>query len=139
MAWAIYEAHLHKYLLGLCAGHDPGPSGWIDWKLKYWPRFLGHRRYEHLRGERNWREFPTYLFGVAPTLSPSPLVDHGLVTVKWGEENLGILQLWAMGMFPGVTKEEIIAVLVAFHLNDMRPEFPDEPVAPPPDCPCRNN
>jgi hypothetical protein len=151
MEWACCEAHRHVWLESQFAHQDVRMEASRDWKLNKWPEFLGHRRHEHLLGSRNWAEFPAELHGVARGIAPSPLLDLILARVKWGAENLDMLEpgswprlerflrgfLDLRTQRPSRPNEVVVHILDVLRINDMRPEFPDAPVEPPSGCYCR--
>jgi hypothetical protein len=148
--WAMCEAHRHKWVASLHAQCDLGPMAWREWRKKMWPEFLGHRRYEHLQGLRNWPDFPADLFGAALSLPPSPQLDLVMARIKWGAENLDLLapgscdfvELFSTRHLDHIRRhgldirEVLVQILLVLRVNDLRPEFPEHPEVPASGCYC---
>lgn len=113
---AIQEADRHKWLVSERLGRDCGFPAWSEWWDKYWPHFCRHRRIEHLRGERRWREFEDTAFGRFYDLvvQGDPLVDAILDRVAEGWENLHFacwLHEW------GLPPERVLEILEVVNIN----------------------
>jgi hypothetical protein len=145
--WAVCEAHRHVWWESEKQRRDLGQMAWLDWKKHQWPLFLGHRRKEHLLGYRNWVEFPDNLHGIVHRMPKNLMLSAVVSMLEWGRENLFFLNFFdnnqlrqlMVGELPTLCsprpEEELLRlILEKFHLNDMRPDFPDVPVPPPSGC-----
>lgn len=91
------EAERHKWIESERQGRDLGEPAIRDWYRRHWPRYCRHRRLEHIRGMKQWREFETEAFGCVYSLivSGDLLADRILDRMDAGYENLGVLN-WAI-------------------------------------------
>lgn len=113
---AIFEADRHKWLVSERRGYDCGYSAWREWWIRYWPRFCRYRRLEHLRGERNWREFEDDAFGrfYDAIIQGDLLVGLILDRVAEGWENLQFacwLNEWDL------PRERAVEILACVNIN----------------------
>ena len=113
---AIQEADRHKWLVSERHGRDCGYSAWSEWWDKYWSDFCRHRRIEHLRGDRRWREFEEDTFGRFYDLMVAGdlLLDLVLDRVAEGWENLHFacwIHEW------GLPRERVMYMLEIVNIN----------------------
>lgn len=134
------EAHRHKWLESEKRGWDVGRWGIEDWYRTHWPRFLRHKRLEHLQGRIRCREFPEHDFGmlrdpqavqrVARQPELLELVLHriydGLANpqLKSGFENLHLV-CWAQDRQLPI--DSILEILTAINLNETHHLVPHAP------------
>lgn len=113
---AVWAADCHKWLVSERLGYDAGFAAWCEWWLTYWPEFCRHRRLEHLRGERRWKEFDPATFGRFPKAATAadPLTDRILDRFVSGWENLDFTCWIQDGNLP---RKQVIAVLEIVDIN----------------------
>jgi hypothetical protein len=141
MVMALKEAWTHAYYAGRRAGRDVTVTAWQHWRLRYWPIFLGHRRYEHLLGFRRYQELPEELCGIilvresGLSLHQSILLEDILYKLRYGAENLDIIQPQNLRWMDNLLRDygeppqlhgfdirrEAVQILDWLRINDMRP------------------
>lgn len=113
---AILEADRHKWLVSERLGRDGGFQAWSEWWVKYWPGFCRHRRLEHLRGDRRWREFEDDFFGhfYDRIVQGDPLLNEILDRVAEGWENLNFT-CWLHEQ--ELSSDDVLQILEVVNIN----------------------
>ncbi len=116
---AHHEAERHKWIESERQGHDLGDYAIRDWYHHHWPRYCRHRRLEHIRGMRQWREFGDEAFGCVYSLiiTGDLLADRILDRIDAGHENLGVLN-WAIEW--GLPISRVMYILEQIDVNRAR-------------------
>jgi hypothetical protein len=113
---AFAEADRHKWLVSEQLGRDCGLPALSEWWAKHWPGFCRHRRIEHVRGAKRWREFEDKAFGrfYDQVLSGDPLVTAVLDRVGEGWENLQFA-CWVHDW--GLPSQRVLEILEIVNIN----------------------
>ncbi|MEX0715102.1 MAG: hypothetical protein WD066_00875 [Planctomycetaceae bacterium] len=116
---AIREAERHKWIESQKQGRDLGETAIRDWYRVHWMSYCRHRRLEHVRGSRCWREFEDEQFGrlYSSIVAGDLLADRILDRVYNGYENLDVL-LWALEW--GLPIDRVIDLLSQIDVNRAR-------------------
>ncbi len=99
MAWA--EIERHKWLESEKARRDLGHQAIEDWLRRFWWLFCRWRRFEHLEGERCWREFNDLDFALLRKVAMERELLEAVIKRMKGDgthlhDNLEII-FWALG------------------------------------------
>ena len=116
---AHFEAERHKWIESERQGRDLGDLAIRDWYCRFWPRYCRHKRLEHIRGMKRFREFGDEAFGCLYSLivMGDLLTDRILDRVDFGYENLCIIN-WAMEW--GLDTARVLDILAQIDVNRAR-------------------
>ncbi|HEX6987283.1 MAG TPA: hypothetical protein VF170_18035 [Planctomycetaceae bacterium] len=115
------EAQRHKWIESERHGRDLGETAIRDWYRRHWPRYCRHKRLEHIRGMKLWREFGDEAFGCLYSLivTGDLLADRILDRIDAGYENLCIIN-WAVEW--GLPTDRVVDILQQIDVNRARLE-----------------
>ena len=114
------EIRRHVWIESERAGYDLGELAIRRWVQEHWHGYLRARWIEHMQGVCCWIELDCHDFGMIHrefTPAQMPMVEAILSQLKFGRDNLGIIQ-WAIEQ--SYPTDEVVQVLSALDVNSAR-------------------
>ncbi|MGH7144297.1 MAG: hypothetical protein ACREJ2_09270 [Planctomycetota bacterium] len=90
---ALEELKRHRWIESEKACCDLGDSAFVEWRKKYWAKWLRARVMEHLNGDFFWEEVDCDDFGLLQNNfhRNEVLLQEIVLRIKDGQENLSII------------------------------------------------